>query len=108
MGQHGENVAVNFLEKNQFKILSRNYRCRFGEIDIVAESNGIIHFVEVKNRTQDLVPGRYAVNAVKQGHIRKSAQYYLMQHNLINQCLISFDVVEITDGIIEFLENCFY
>ena len=107
-GQYGENLAAEFCRQNRLKIIQRNYRCRGGEIDIIAAHNDVLHFIEVKNRTSDLIPGRYAVDAKKQRHIRNAAQYYLMQHNLTNDCLVSFDVIEITDGKLEFLENCFY
>lgn len=107
-GKHGEDLAVRFCQKQNFKILARNYRCRLGEIDIIAKRDDVLHFIEVKNRTHDLIAGRYAVNAEKQRHIRQSAQFYMMQNRLINQCLVCFDVIEITDGNLEFLENCFY
>ena len=108
LGQRGEDLAAEFCHKNKFKIVARNYRCRFGEIDIIAWQDSVLHFIEVKHRTRDLIPGRFAVNKGKQKRIRSTAQYYLTQHNLTNQCLTSFDVIEITDGCFEFLENCFY
>lgn len=107
-GQYGEDLATRFCCQYNLKILQRNYRCRFGEIDLIARQGEVIHFIEVKNRTSDLIPGRYAVNTNKQRHIRRSAQNYLTQHKLTNECLVSFDVIEITDGRLEFLENCFY
>ena len=107
-GQYGEDMAAQFCRKHNLKIIVRNYQCRFGEIDIIARRDDVLHFIEVKNRTHDLIPGRYAVNAGKQRHIRNCAQNYLVQHDLINDCLVSFDVIEITDGKLEFLENCFY
>lgn len=107
-GQFGEDLATQFCREQKFKILKRNYRCRFGEIDIVAQKDHVLHFIEVKNRTKDLIPGRFSVNQNKQRHIRQSAQNYLLENKLTNECLVSFDVIEITDGILEFLENCFY
>ena len=107
-GQYGEDQAVKFCRKNHLKIIKRNYRCRAGEIDIIASRDDVLHFIEVKNRTHDLIPGRYAVNANKQRHIRRTAQTYLMEQELTGDCLVSFDVIEITDGQLEFLENCFY
>ncbi|MBI2022951.1 YraN family protein [Candidatus Giovannonibacteria bacterium] len=47
-GQIGEGLAVIFLEKKGFKIIERNYRKKWGEIDIIASKEGILHFVEVK------------------------------------------------------------
>ena len=107
-GQYGEDQAARFCRENHLKIIKRNYRCRAGEIDIVARKDDVLHFIEVKNRTHDLIPGRYAVNTNKQRHIRQAAQTYLMQHDLTGDCLVSFDLIEITDGNLEFLENCFY
>lgn len=107
-GQYGEDLAIQFCRQQKYKILKRNYRCRFGEIDIIAQQDNILHFIEVKNRTKDSIPGRYAVNKNKQRHIRQSAQNYLLENQLTNECMVSFDVVEITDGKLEFLENCFY
>lgn len=107
-GNYGEDLACQYLATNNFQILTRNFHCQFGEIDIIAAKDAVIHFVEVKNRTSDLVPGRFAVNANKQKHIKKVANYFLTQRNLLYDYLISFDVVEITNNNIEFLENCFY
>ncbi len=107
-GKHGEDLATSFCRQQNFKIIKRNYRSRFGEIDIIAQQGDVLHFIEVKNRSSNLVPGRYAVDTKKQRHIRQTAQAYLVQNRLVNECLVSFDVIEITDGKLEFLENCFY
>ncbi len=48
VGEIGENVVVKHLVKHSFKILDRNYRKQWGEIDIIAEKDNIIHFIEVK------------------------------------------------------------
>ena len=48
IGQKGENVAVKWLESQSFKIIERNFTCKVGEIDIVAQKKGVLHFVEVK------------------------------------------------------------
>ncbi len=50
IGHHGEDLAVAFLQSRGFRILDRNWRIRLGEIDIIAERSGHIHFVEVKTR----------------------------------------------------------
>ena len=49
VGQIGENVAVKHLVKHFFKILDRNYRKKWGEIDIIAKKDGVLHFIEVKS-----------------------------------------------------------
>ncbi len=50
IGRQGEQLAVDFLEAQGCVIVARNWRCRFGEIDIIAERDRIIHFIEVKTR----------------------------------------------------------
>ena len=48
LGDHGEEFAAGMLKDRGYQILERNYRCRSGEIDIIAIRDGIIHFIEVK------------------------------------------------------------
>ena len=50
LGKWGEKVAMTQLEANGFKIVRQNWRCQFGEIDIVAQKEGRFHFIEVKTR----------------------------------------------------------
>ena len=56
-GEIGENVAVKFLVKHGFAILDRNYTKKWGEIDIVAEKNNLLHFVEVKSVVKEDLEG---------------------------------------------------
>jgi putative endonuclease len=51
VAERGENLAVDFLRTRGFRIVERNWSCREGEIDIVCERDGVLHFVEVKTRT---------------------------------------------------------
>lgn len=48
IGKQGEQIATNYLEKKGFFVVNRNYRRKWGELDIVAEKQGRVHFVEVK------------------------------------------------------------
>ncbi len=107
-GIAGEDAACRYLRQHGYRILLRNYRGRHGEVDIIALHNRVLHFIEVKNRTGDMIAGRYAVNSNKQKHIRDTAQVFLTCYPQWADCLMSFDVVEITDGKLEYLENCFY
>lgn len=94
-GNFGENVTAYYLEKKGYKILKRNFTVRGGEIDIIAEKDGIIAFVEVKTRAPDpLVNGLEAVTAAKkQRIIRTSEKYsYRFPHDLQPR----FDVVWVT------------
>jgi putative endonuclease len=107
-GNCGEDAAAEFLAAHGFKIIARNYSCALGEIDIAALAGDVLHFMEVKMRTADFIPGRFAVNRRKQAHIKKAASNFMLQNKLNGKYFVSFDVIEITDGKIEFLQNCFY
>ena len=78
LGKIGENAAADVLRAKGYRILEQNYRCRYGEIDIIAERDGELSFVEVKTR-QDLRCGRpcEAVTEEKKNHLRKAAFCYL-------------------------------
>ena len=78
-GQKGEAIAERYLTKLGYEILERNFRSRFGELDLVARHRGGLVFVEVKTRTtiRQGLPCE-AVNLDKQQRIRRMARYYLM------------------------------
>lgn len=80
-GAYGEKAAALWLEMLGWQIVERNYRSRFGEIDLIAERGGFLAFVEVKTRSKDaLVSGEEAVDARKQQRLRLTAEYYLQRH----------------------------
>ncbi len=92
-GKEAESAAVKFLKAQGYKLLRRNYKTKFSEIDIVAEDKNVICFVEVKARHSTLFgsPGE-AISAHKQRQISKSAICYLKENNLLKQPA-RFDVV---------------
>ncbi len=53
LGRFGENAVAYYLEKKGYRILKRNYRVKGGELDIIAEKDGVVAFVEVKTRTPE-------------------------------------------------------
>ena len=77
-GQIGENAAADVLRANGYRILRQNYRCRYGEIDIIAEREGDVSFVEVKTR-QSFRFGRpcEAVTDEKKKHMKRAAHCFL-------------------------------
>lgn len=96
IGNRGEDLAANFLEKNGFTILNRNFRAgRFGEIDIIASENEYICFIEVKTRTGKLygTPAE-AVGYDKRMRLKKLAWMYMKQERL-GERNMRFDIVEI-------------
>jgi putative endonuclease len=111
LGVRGEDMAVDFLKKKGYTILCRNYRCRSGEIDIVARKKKILCFIEVKTRrTRDFGTPQEAVTQRKQYKIGRVAQDFLQHHRLENWPA-RFDVVAVDfsagDALIELIENAF-
>jgi putative endonuclease len=107
LGQQGEQLAANFLKHNGYRILSRNWKCQFGELDIVAEkSEGRIFrkiktiiFVEVKTiDAADVLFESQAeqnVHYFKQRHLIKSAECYLKSNKISPKIPWQIDVVAI-------------
>ncbi len=95
LGERGEAAACRFLKENGYEILEKNYKCKLGEIDVVARRQGRLAFIEIKTRTtlQFGMP-QEAVNLPKQEKIFKVAQWYLKEKKL-EKAPISFDVVAI-------------
>lgn len=110
IGSEGEARAAKFLEKQGYRILERNYRAPYGEIDLIALDKGELVFVEVKTRTSDAFGApELAVNPRKQERMVKAALGYLAYKNL-HQMPCRFDVVAISDAggnTIEVIRNAF-
>ncbi len=95
LGKSGEDEAERLLKTSGFKIIEKNYRCRFGEIDIIAKEKDTLVFVEVKTRASDAFgPPISAVDARKQRHMIAASQDYLTRHGL-SDCAVRFDVVSV-------------
>ena len=94
IGDIGEDYAAEYLKKHRYRIVSRNYRKKYGEIDIIAENKKYLVFVEVKTRhTDSLTSGAQAVDLKKQRRIIKTASAYLNENDVDKYC--RFDVCEI-------------
>lgn len=93
-GEWGEAQAAAVLMEKGYHIVARNFRTRFGELDIVAEKDGFLVFVEVKTRKNDrFAQAREAVGACKQAKLRTAAELWLQAHPTRLQP--RFDVVEV-------------
>ena len=100
LGRWGEALAAQELRRRGFRVVAAGWRCRFGEIDLIAENGKYISFTEVKLRESDrFAAAREFVDRGKQERLRVSAQLYLAQYPTALQP--RFDVVEIyaPDGI---------
>lgn len=94
LGLWGEDQAARGLERHGYRILDRRFRCREGEIDLIAAKGGFLCFVEVKLRKNDRMgQAREFVTRSKQEKLRTAAQRYLMEHPSGLQP--RFDVVEV-------------
>jgi putative endonuclease len=94
-GQAGEDLACAFLRERGFQVVERNFRCRTGEIDIVARDGGTVVFVEVKERTSaSHGTAVEAVTAGKRARIARAARFYAARNGLLESSL-RFDVVAI-------------
>ena len=95
-GQSGEAIAAAHLRKQGLMVLDRNYRCRGGELDLVArEPDGTVAFVEVKERrTGTHGKGYEAVTAGKRRRLLVAARHYASRHGLFESAL-RFDVVSV-------------
>ena len=95
LGKNGEKVALEYLEKQGYTILERNFACRQGEIDIIALDGDYIVFFEIKSRTniEYGLPSE-SVTERKIKHILKAASYYLYKHHLEN-ANTRIDVIEV-------------
>jgi putative endonuclease len=94
LGKDGEVLAADFLKNKGYRILDKNFRTVFGEIDIIAKDSGVVVFVEVKTRT-DITFGYpfEAVNPKKREKIRKTALCFLKK--LKKSVPARFDVLSI-------------
>ncbi len=109
VGGYYENIAAEYLKKEGYSIVCMNYRCKIGEIDIVAIDNGCLVFCEVKYRSSEKFGSPFeAVNIQKQMKISKTAMHYCMCHNLGENGKYRFDVIGVYGtGKIEHIENAF-
>ncbi len=110
LGRKGEELACRFLEKKGYHILTRNYRTRTGEIDIIARDGGVLVFVEVKTRGSKKFGHPFeAITFHKQYQLARVAQEYI-SHNAFHGQEARFDVVGIVVGAeekIELIRNAF-
>ena len=95
LGRWGESQAANFLEERGYEILERNVNTPYGEIDIIAEKEDVMIFVEVKTRRSGLFGyPEESITPVKQEHMVKASQAYLAEHPELGDCW-QIDVISI-------------
>jgi len=110
VGQIGENIAVKRLEKLKFRIIDRNYRKKWGEIDIIAKKDKILHFIEVKSVSREtlfenkesnedvsretLIPEEN-VHYWKRKRLKRTIQSYLMDKDVLYETEWQIDIIAV-------------
>lgn len=95
LGSTGEAIAARFLLDKGHEIISMNYRCRIGEIDIISADRGVVVFCEVKTRASDAKGQPFeSVTRKKQQTLRRCAEHFLLaRYHELRTC--RFDVISI-------------
>lgn len=108
LGIRGEQAAAAWLEGRGYAILARSFRCRAGEIDIVAEREGGLAFVEVKTwRRLGRADLEYAIGPRKRRRLLLAARHFLSRRPDLAGRPLRFDVLLLSRGRIEHLEDAF-
>jgi putative endonuclease len=106
-GREAEEAALRFLERQGLRLLERNYRCRFGEIDLVMRDGPATVFVEVRLRSsRDFGGARESITAAKRSRLLAAARHYLSARARLPEC--RFDAVLLNgDGALDWVRNAF-
>ena len=95
LGDRGETLAWKYLASQGYTLIEKNYRCKVGEIDIIAKKSGRLAFLEVKTRSDETYgTPEESVHPAKQKKIIRAAQWYLKEKKIYDTS-ISFDVLAI-------------
>lgn len=106
-GSHYERIAGAYLKERGYEILEYNFRCPYGEIDIVARDGSCLVFCEVKYRKgENAVRPLEAVDSRKQKRISMAALFYIARHNITSEPC-RFDVVGISGEKVMLIQNAF-
>lgn len=106
LGAKGEKRARKYLKRKGWKILEKNYKNPFGEVDIIAKKGGVLAFVEVKTRlTDEFGAPSEAVSVQRQTRYIQAAKFYFYGREI--DCTVRFDIIEVFDGRINHIENAF-
>lgn len=97
-----EDKATEFLKKSGFEILERNFHSKFGEIDIIAKKDEILHFFEVKSTSKNYET-IYRINNSKIKKILKTIDFYMLKNKISFD--YQLDAVLLQNGNIEIVEN---
>lgn len=108
-GSDAEQVAVSFLQRQHLVLVAQNYRCRFGEIDLIMRDGTTLVFIEVRMRANDQFGGAAAsITSSKQAKLLRTARHYLSQLNTEPLCRFDALLLSGNNGQkIEWVKNAF-
>ena len=107
-GVEAEELAAAFLQQHGLKVIARNYRCRFGEIDLIARDGETLVFVEVRMRTSDKYGGAAAsITTAKRGKLVRAARHYLAGTTRAPACRFDALLIQGSRHEVEWLKNAF-
>jgi putative endonuclease len=107
-GEAAEQFAADFLQRQGMKITLRNYRCRFGEIDLIAQDGKTLVFIEVKSRRAENFGGAAAsITHDKRDKLLRAARHYLAQHGKAPPCRFDAVLIRGEPPQIEWIRNAF-
>ncbi|APH14262.1 nuclease-related domain protein [Clostridium sporogenes] len=96
IGSFGEAIAADYIKNCGYIILEKNFRCKLGEIDIIAKDKNFIVFIEVKTRYGSIYGSpSEAITFKKQNKIYKTAQLYIIKKAIHNKFYFRLDVIEV-------------
>lgn len=105
-GAEAEDWAARYLQAQGLKLLARNWRCRYGEIDLILREGATLVFVEVRaRRRSDYGSAAESISAAKRARLKRSAQAYLAQHKHCGAC--RFDAVLVDGARLTWLRGAF-
>jgi len=106
-GRQAESLAATYLERRGLAIVARNWRCRFGEIDLVAKDGATLVFVEVRARSSRSHGGAAeSISAAKRRRLLAAASQYLMAAGLDTPCRFDALLIETADAV-EWVRDAF-
>ena len=107
-GQAAETLAAEYLTGHGLDILHRNFRCRFGEIDLIARDGEALVFVEVRMRGRgDFGGAAESITAAKRERLRKAAGFYLSGLRKTPPCRFDAVLISGTEGHIDWIRDAF-
>ncbi|WP_131795605.1 YraN family protein [Fluoribacter gormanii] len=109
-GRIAEQKALAYLKKQGLELITQNYNCRLGEIDLIMRDKEQLVFIEVRSRVSTQFGGGIAsITYTKKQKILKAATYYLLEHQQYDQLALRFDVVSIdgTSASINWIKDAF-